>query len=246
MIACGLTDRGLVRQINEDSIYCSTEPVGNYPNLFMVADGMGGHLAGDFASSYTVDYVHRFLKNWAGEPADGFLAAVIEVNREILKKGQEDPARSGMGTTLVMLSVWDDRYLALNVGDSRLYGVCGGKLAQITIDHSWVEEMLALGCIEKDSELYHTKKNIITRAVGASKEIVPDLFEAALDDTDGFLLCSDGLTNMLKDETIEHMLAGSEDILRKTGKLVSSANEAGGTDNISVILVTPKKQRGEV
>ncbi len=246
MIACGLTDRGLVRQINEDSIFCSTEPVGIYPNLFMVADGMGGHQAGDFASSCTVDYVHRFLENWEGDPAEGFHAAVVGANQILLKEGMDEPARSGMGTTLVMLSVWEDHYLALNVGDSRLYGVRADKLVQITTDHSWVEEMLALGCIEKDSELYHAKKNIITRAVGASKEIVPDLFEAALDDTDGFLLCSDGLTNMLRDEEIKHILAGSNDVLRTVGKLVSSANEAGGNDNISVILVAPMKQRGEV
>lgn len=246
MIACGLTDRGLVRQINEDSIYCSTEPVGIYPNLFMVADGMGGHQAGDFASSFTVDYVHRFLESWEGDPAEGFHAAVIGANLILIKKGLEDPARSGMGTTLVMLSVWEDHYLALNVGDSRIYGVYDGKLRQITRDHSWVEEMLAIGCIEKDSELYHAKKNIITRAVGASKEIVPDLFEAALDEINGFLLCSDGLTNMLKDVEIEHILADQEDVLRTTGRLVSGANEAGGTDNISVILITPSKQRGEV
>ncbi len=246
MIAYGLTDRGLVRQLNEDSIYCSTNAVGIYPNLFMVADGMGGHLAGDYASRHTIAYVCQFLESWHGDPEHGFHAAVIAANQELLKRGEEDPSRGGMGTTLVMLSVFDDHYLSLNVGDSRIYGVFDGKLTQITKDHSWVEEMLAIGCIEKNSEIYHAKKNIITRAVGASSEIVPDLYRGSLKENSSFLLCSDGLTNMLKDETIEHILTGTDDVLRKAGKLVSGANEAGGHDNISVVLITPKKQRGEL
>lgn len=243
MNAYGLTDRGLVRQINEDSIYCSTEPVGTYPNLFMVADGMGGHQAGDYASSYTVAYVRQFLESWKGDLSNGFRAALFEVNREILSKGQEDSARGGMGTTLVMLSVLKDRYLAVNVGDSRLYSIKDGKITQITKDHSWVEEMCAVGAIERDSEVYHAKKNIITRAVGAAIEIVPDVYEGSLEAADGFLLCSDGLTNMLTNETIENVLALPEDILKKTGKLINRANEAGGTDNISAILIQCKEVR---
>jgi len=239
--AYGLTDRGLVRQLNEDSIYCSTEPVGTYPNLFMVADGMGGHLAGDYASGHTVAFVRQFLESWKGDFIDGFRAAVFEVNREILLKGQEDPARSGMGTTLVMLSVLDDCFFAINVGDSRLYSMKDEKLTQITKDHSWVEEMCAAGAIERDSEIYHAKKNIITRAIGAAVEIVPDVYKGSLEDADCFLLCSDGLSNMLTNETIEDILALPEDILKKTGKLINRANEAGGTDNISAILIQCKE-----
>ena len=246
MIAYGLTDRGLVRQLNEDSIYLSTEPVGIYPNLFMVADGMGGHLAGDYASKHTVEFVHDFLSNWDGDPESGFQFAAVAANQELLKKALEDPTRDGMGTTLVILSVYDDHYLALNVGDSRIYGLFDGKLTQISKDHSWVEEMLALGYIEKDSEIYHAKKNIITRAIGASPEIVPDLYRAEHQNTTSFLLCSDGLTNMMPDEKIGQILSGTDDVLRKTGKLVSGADDAGGVDNISVILITPKTQRGEL
>lgn len=246
MIAYGLTDRGLVRQLNEDSIYLSTEPVGIYPNLFMVADGMGGHLAGDYASSHTIEFVHDFLANWEGEPENGFQFAAVAANRELLKKAVEDPTKDGMGTTLVLLSVYDDHYLALNVGDSRIYGLFEGKLIQISKDHSWVEEMLALGYIEKNSDIYHAKKNIITRAIGASPEIIPDVYLADYQKDALFLLCSDGLTNMMGDEMIEQILTGTDDVLRKTGKLVNGANDAGGVDNISVILITPKTRRGEL
>ena len=196
------THVGMVRNNNEDSLLVRE------PFLFAVADGMGGHLAGDYASKHTIGFVHDFLANWEGEPENGFQFAAVAANRELLRRAVEDPTRDGMGTTLVMLSVYDDHYLALNVGDSRIYGLFDGKLTQISKDHSWVEEMLALGYIEKDSEIYHAKRNIITRAIGASPEIVPDLYRAEHQNTTSFLLCSDGLTNMMPDEKIGQILSG--------------------------------------
>jgi protein phosphatase len=144
-----------------------------------------------------------------------------------------------MGTTLVMISVWDDHYLAANVGDSRCYLFRDNHLTQISKDHSWVEEMCALGQLERDSEVYRARKNIITRAVGASEEILPDYFEGDIRDGDRFLLCSDGLTNMLSDRYIETILSMGDEPIRLAGKLVRSANEAGGSDNISVVLINP-------
>ena len=239
MNACGLTDRGLVRQLNEDSIYFSSDAVGSYPNLFIVADGMGGHQAGDFASKFTVEYVKQTLSSWKGDVKEGFRSAIEGANEELLRRGSNDSSLVGMGTTLVMLSVWKDHYLAANVGDSRLYRLRSGKLSQITTDHSWVEEMCSLGRLDRDSELYHAKKNIITRAVGASREIVPDYFEDALEPGDKFLLCSDGLTNMVDDRSITHVYDSDEELFKIAGKLVNKANEAGGNDNISVVLVKP-------
>lgn len=239
MNACGITDRGLQRQLNEDSIYFSSEAVGRYPNLYIVADGMGGHQAGDFASKFTVEYVVRTLKSWEGDFTEGFRKAISGANEELLSYGSKDQKLVGMGTTLVLLSVWDDHYLAANVGDSRLYRIRAGKLSQITTDHSWVEEMYALGRLERDSEFYHAKKNIITRAVGASGDICPDFFEDRLEEGDEFILCSDGLTNMLSDEYIEQITGSSEDLIKTAGRLVTMANEAGGNDNISVILIKP-------
>lgn len=239
MNACGITDRGLQRQLNEDSIFYRSEAVGNYPNLYIVADGMGGHKAGDFASKFTVDYVVRTLTNWSGDFTEGFRSAICGANEELLLYGSRDQNLVGMGTTLVMLSVWEDHFLAANVGDSRLYRLRAGKLSQITTDHSWVEEMCALGRLDRDSDLYHAKKNIITRAVGASSDILPDFFDGVLEEGDEFLLCSDGLTNMLSDEYIEQITESSEDLLKTAGRLVTMANEAGGNDNISVILIKP-------
>ena len=239
MNAYGLTDRGLQRQINEDSFYFRTSAVGRYPNLFIVADGMGGHNAGDFASRYTVDYVVRTLESWTGDFLEGFKRAITGANEAVLSHGKIDPSLSGMGTTLVMISVWDHHYLAANVGDSRCYLFRDNHLTQISKDHSWVEEMYALGQLDRDSDLYRTRKNIITRAVGASEEIIPDYFEGDIQDGDRFLLCSDGLTNMLSDEYIEAVLGTGDEPIRLAGKLVRAANEAGGNDNISVVLINP-------
>ncbi len=239
MNACGITDRGLQRPLNEDSIYYSSEAVGRYPNLYIVADGMGGHKAGDFASRFTVESVVRTLSSWESDFTEGFRNAIIRANEELLRYGAGNLDLVGMGTTLVMMSLWKNRFLAANVGDSRLYRFHSGKLFQITRDHSWVEEMHALGKLERNSELYQAKKNIITRAVGASEEIVPDFFQEAYDDGDSFLLCSDGLTNMLEDRYIEQIIGSSEDLIKLAGKLVTCANEAGGNDNISVILIKP-------
>jgi protein phosphatase len=237
--AYGLTDRGLQRQLNEDSFYFKTSAVGPYPNLFIVADGMGGHNAGDFASRYTVDCVVRALESWSGDFLEGFKHAIKGANDAVLSHSKINPDLSGMGTTLVMISVWDDHYLAANVGDSRCYLFRDSHLTQISKDHSWVEEMCALGQLERDSEVYRARKNIITRAVGASEEILPDYFEGDIRDGDRFLLCSDGLTNMLSDRYIETILSMGDEPIRLAGKLVRSANEAGGSDNISVVLINP-------
>lgn len=237
MNAYGLTDRGLQRQLNEDSFYFKTSAVGPYPNLFIVADGMGGHNAGDFASRYTVDYVVRTLESWDGDFLDGFKRAIAGANEAVLSHGKINPGLSGMGTTLVMISVWEDHYLAANVGDSRCYLFRDGRLIQISKDHSWVEEMYERGQLERDSDFYRTRKNIITRAVGATEDILPDFFEGDIQDGDRFLLCSDGLTNMLEDNYIEAMLSTGDEPIRLAGKLVRAANDAGGNDNISVVLI---------
>ena len=239
MNACGITDRGLQRQLNEDSIYFSSEAVGCYPNLYIVADGMGGHNAGDFASKFTVDYVTRALASWEGDLTAGFRKAILGANVELLRHGSKKPELAGMGTTLVLLCIGEGHYLAANVGDSRLYVLRSGRLIQISKDHSWVEEMYALGKIDRDSEFYHARKNIITRAVGASGDIVPDFFEGSVEEGDVFLLCSDGLTNMLNDEYIERVIGDGDDLLKTAGRLVTAANEAGGADNISVVLIKP-------
>lgn len=239
MNAYGITDRGLQRQLNEDSIFFSTSAVGGYPNLFIVADGMGGHNAGDFASRFTVDYVVKALQSWTGDYLEGFKTAITEANEELLSHGIKNPELAGMGTTLVMITVWDNHYLAANVGDSRCYRFRDDTFTQISKDHSWVEEMCELGQLDRNSEFYRTRKNIITRAVGASGEIVPDFFEGDSRDGDLFMLCSDGLTNMLSDEYIAQLLCSGDDPIRMAGRLVTSANDAGGNDNISVILIKP-------
>ena len=190
-----ITDIGRKRKVNQDYIYTSEKPVGNLPNVFIVADGMGGHNAGDYASKVTVETMLAEMENsFEKNPTLIFRKAIEEANDVI---------------------------------------------RQITRDHSYVEEMVRIGELDRADARNHPDKNIITRAVGAEDKVEPDFFTVELQEGEIVLMCSDGLTNMLEDEEIRMIISGARDLVEKAESLVEAANANGGRDNISVILIEP-------
>lgn len=234
-----ITDIGKRRETNEDYVFTSDVPVGNLPNLFIVADGMGGHNAGDYASSQTVKIVVRTVSELKEtEPEQIIRSAITKANSFIRQKSLEDEHLSGMGTTLVVATYINDKLIVANVGDSRLY-VIGEDMVQITRDHSLVEEMVKMGGIDRESARNHPDKNIITRAIGVKDEVQADFFSVIIEEEDKILMCTDGLTNMLEDKEIEQIVRSSQDVVEIAGNLITAANDHGGRDNIGVILIKP-------
>lgn len=234
-----ITDVGKKRKLNEDAVYTSEMPIGNLPNLFLVADGMGGHNAGDYASLYTVEtMVSDIGANQETDPKEILKHAIERANSFVYEQAESRPAMSGMGTTVVAAVCLGDELLVANVGDSRLY-LINETIKQITVDHSLVEEMVRIGGIDRNTARNHPDKNIITRAVGVKEQVEVDFFRVALMRDDTILLCSDGLSNMVEDENIRLIVSGQRDVVEKAQELVKAANENGGNDNISVILIEP-------
>lgn len=233
-----MTDVGQVRQLNQDYLYSSEKPVGNLDNLFIVADGMGGHKAGDYASKFTVENVVELIeKSEETEPVKIIEAAVEETNKRLLQEA-ENPELSGMGTTIVICTIHDKEAYIANVGDSRLYLIDSG-IRQITHDHSLVEEMVRMGEIAPERARIHPNKNIITRAIGAGDEVKIDFFQIALEKDSIILMCSDGLTNMVDDEDIKFIVDRQRDVVEITESLMKAANANGGKDNIAIIIIEP-------
>lgn len=234
-----ITDVGMVRQVNQDYVYTTDNPLGPLPNLFVVADGMGGHQAGDYASKYTVEVLRRELKQSEEEDVEKALVSAIKTaNREIIKKASQDPHLKGMGTTVVVATIVNQMMYFANVGDSRLYFINQG-ITQLTKDHSLVEEMVRLGGIKPEEAKSHPDKNIITRAIGAKAEVDVDFYEHRLKRGDIILMCTDGLSNMVEDEELFHIVQGGRDIVEAGTSLVEAAKENGGTDNIGLVLTDP-------
>ena len=235
-----ITDIGKKRKLNQDYVYTSETPVGPLPNLFLVADGMGGHKAGDYASRCAIETIVDYIGRTGDvEPVGILEAAVARANEMVRYKASSDEAYNGMGTTLVAATIEGNRMRVANVGDSRLYVVGSRKINQITRDHSYVEEMVRMGEIRRDQARSHPDKNIITRAVGAEENIAVDFFDVTLQPGDIVLMCSDGLTNMIEDEEIRMILQGKRDLVEKAESRVNAANNNGGKDNIAVVLIDP-------
>lgn len=232
-----ITDIGLRRQLNQDFIFSSEAPVGSLPNLFIVADGMGGHKAGDFASRYAVETIVDEIKSTSEkEPAAILNKAISKANEYTIQKAAEDEKLSGMGTTVVIATCIGSSLEVANVGDSRLY-LINDKIEQVTIDHSLVEEMVRMGSINRETARNHPDKNIITRAIGAQDTVEADIFTLEVGIGDMILLCSDGLTNMIEDEDILKVLKSGGSLKEMAEELVRTANNNGGKDNISLIII---------
>ena len=234
-----ITDVGVVREMNQDYVFATDEPLGPLPNLLVVADGMGGHKAGDFASRFTVETLEEELKHSLKEsPEEAIMTAVQTANHKLIQAAEKDIKLEGMGTTLVVATIIDHTLYFANVGDSRLY-LLNKEIRQLSRDHSLVEEMVRLGGIKEEEARNHPDKNIITRAMGVKDEVEPDFYEFNLRKGDIILMCSDGLSNMVEDEEMFAIVKGSRDIVEAGQKLIERANENGGKDNISVVLAQP-------
>lgn len=232
------TDIGQKRHMNQDFIFTSEEPVGNLPNLFVVADGMGGHNAGDFASRYGVSVlVESVRRDKNFNPVKVMRNAIEAANREVFSQSRNDPSMAGMGTTMVVCTVVGGYAYIANVGDSRLYLAGSESMTQITQDHSLIAEMVRLGELTPEEGRNHPDKNIITRAVGTNEEVKIDFFDVKLETGDQILMCSDGLSNMVEDQRIFEILKGEDSKADKAQVLVDEANANGGRDNIAVIVV---------
>ena len=228
-----ITDVGMVRQVNQDYVYVTDRPLGILQNLFVVADGMGGHQAGDYASKYTVEVLNRELALSEGEDIERCLVGAIKTaNREIIKEASRDEHLKGMGTTVVAATISNQMMYFANVGDSRLYLINQG-IQQLTKDHSLVEEMVRLGGIKPEEAKHHPDKNIITRAIGAKADVEVDFYEHRLKKGDIILMCTDGLSNMVEDEELFHIVQGSRDIVEAGEMLVEAAKENAAMNGIT-------------
>lgn len=234
-----LTDIGKKRTSNQDYVYTCETPVGNLPNIFIVADGMGGYNGGGIASKCAAETVVSSASE-SGETAVRkiFEEAINKANSEVYRKAATDDELKGMGTTLVLASINGECLHVANIGDSRLY-VIGDEIRQITTDHSYVEEMIRVGGLDRESARNHPKKNIITRAVGAEETVSADYFTVRLTEGQTVLMCSDGLSNMLDDDEMLRIVKSQRDIAGKAEALINAANENGGRDNIAVVVVEP-------
>ncbi|MDY0087561.1 MAG: Stp1/IreP family PP2C-type Ser/Thr phosphatase [Coriobacteriia bacterium] len=224
----GLTDIGRVRTHNEDSVLLE-------PPLFVVADGLGGHEAGEVASSIAVASLLDAAPARADSKALG--RAVREANRAVIMAAREGRGREGMGTTLTAAVVEGLRITVAHVGDSRAYLLHGDVLERVTRDHSMVADMIAQGTLTEEEARVHPNRSVITRALGTDPNMYADIYEIDASPGDRLLLCSDGLTGMLTDEQIAEMLGEYGDPELAARALVDAANDAGGHDNISVVIV---------
>jgi PPM family protein phosphatase len=241
IVASVQTDVGCVREINEDSgrfIRPDDEArLKTRGTLMIVADGMGGHSAGEVASRMAVELIPEIYYGSKGEPPRALKEAVEEANRRIHAAAAEDESKHGMGTTCTALCVLDGQAFAAHVGDSRLYMLREGKVYQLTEDHSAVMEMVKMGLITKEEARHHEDKNVILRALGTSPEVEVSALEPfSVRVGDKYLLCSDGLYDLVPDEEIERELSGN-DINAAGQKLIALAKERGGHDNITVGMV---------
>ena len=230
------TDVGMMREVNQDYVFASAGSVGSLPNLLVVADGMGGHAAGDFASRFAVETLLQEIQ--ASEeihPEKILQSAIQTANARLIEEGRKDAHLEGMGTTLVVATVIEHTLYFANVGDSRLY-LINDEIKQLSRDHSLVQEMVRLGGINEEEAKYHPDKNIITRAIGAKERVEIDFFEYHIGEEDTVLMCTDGLSNMVQDEELFRIVKSSRDVVEAVECLIDRANSNGGKDNIGVVL----------
>lgn len=221
------TDVGCVRDHNEDSLIVA-------PPLFAVADGMGGHAAGEVASEIAITVLSEKAPRTPDASALG--RAVEDANRAVILAASEKRGRAGMGTTMTAAILQKDRLVVAQVGDSRAYLLHQGKLQQLTRDHSLMADMIEAGRLTPEEARTHPNRSVITRALGSDPRMVPDLYEITVETGDRLLLCSDGLSSMLEDSAIESVLSRTRDPQRCASVLVNEAIAAGGYDNITVIV----------
>ena len=241
-----MTHVGRQRQHNEDSYL-----VEDAARLFLVADGMGGHAAGEIASRIAVDSVSEFILHtkeddgtWPHAYDENYkrstnrlMAAVRMANTRVLEAMRKDARLRGMGTTIVACMADDNMMSVAHVGDSRAYLIRDKQLSRITNDHSWVFEQVQAGMLTEAEAEKHPLRNVITRALGGALQVVPDASEIECQPGDVYLLCSDGLTGMVPEEEIQRIVTANDDLEAACQQLIEAANERGGLDNVTAVLV---------
>ncbi|MCL2386155.1 MAG: Stp1/IreP family PP2C-type Ser/Thr phosphatase [Defluviitaleaceae bacterium] len=246
MYAAGFTDTGVARSQNQDSIFVCNKPIGPFPNLFIVADGMGGHNAGDVASAMAVAKFSGYIRGYGASPyilpenyLDLLVSAAQHAGGEIIKLAETEETMRGMGTTLTACVIAGEKIFIAHIGDSRAYSINMFGVKQLTTDHTYVEELLQSGKVSKKEALAHPKRHVLTRVLGIPGTggmeidgIVRELGESA-----AILMCSDGLSNMIDNDTLVRIVNGLGYVENRAGYLVDEANRRGGHDNISVILI---------
>ena len=232
------TDTGRVRKGNEDTLHADANA---HRGIFIVADGMGGHAAGEIASEMAVQVVSRDLSDLNDLEIEGapeqVAQALRDANRAVFERTRRELEKTGMGTTVSALLLSDTHYIIGHVGDSRIYLVRDGEMTQLTRDHSLVQEQVDAGLLTPDQARRHPQSNVITRCVGMADDIEPDVLEGDARMGDCFLLASDGLTGMVEDRRIHQLLTSRAAPARIVDALISEANNNGGNDNITAIVV---------
>jgi len=234
------SDKGRIREINEDS-YNVLAGFPGIPATFIIADGMGGHNSGEIASNSAVEYISNYiLENpdaFSGDNVLDVLKYIIgKVNIHVYNKSLENEIDHGMGTTLIVGVVLNKKLFIGHVGDSRVYLLRNEKMEKLTIDHSYIEELIRNGTITREEAENHPNKNLITRAIGCSEVLEVDTYAYDIKENDIFIMCTDGLTNMLNEERIMEIVLSNDDPETTCEKLVEGSNEMGGEDNITVIV----------
>ena len=230
---CALSEKGK-RQHNEDAVFV---PEHSEVALAVVADGMGGHKAGDTASSMALDIIVSEIKRGGASPEQLIERAVDAANAAVYAASMSSSECRGMGTTAVLAMPFLSFYVAANIGDSRIYHYHNGSIDQVSRDHSYVQELVDSGYITKAQAAVHPRRNIITRAIGTSNTETADIFRREWQPGDMLLLCTDGLHSVLEDMEIARILSEESDIGEACGRLISEAVYGGSTDNISVALI---------
>jgi len=241
------TDVGRVRKGNEDTLHADAN---TFRGIFIVADGMGGHAAGEVASEMAVEIVTRDLASLndleTGDAHGRVSDALRDANRAVFERTRKELEKTGMGTTVSALLLSDTHYLIGHVGDSRIYLVRDGQMAQLTRDHSLVQEQVDAGVLTPEQARRHPQSNVITRCVGMADDIDPDILEGEARMGDCFLLASDGLTGMVDDRRIQQLLLSRAAPARIVDALIYEANNNGGNDNITAIVVRVLPQESPV
>ncbi len=240
MCVFGISDIGCMRQKNEDSFCISSRVHG----LYIVADGMGGHNAGEVASNLTIDVIEEYIALHINDSTralqDILEQAFCRANGIVYDMSQHYPEMSGMGTTVTLALIIDDNLYISHVGDSRAYVMVEGQLIQLTKDHTLVEALIEAGTISKEQGKYHPNRNVITNAIGTDiicKSDFIHISDEKINVIDKILLCTDGLTNKINDDELEIMLNENKTPQMMCEKMVDIANERGGEDNITVVIV---------
>lgn len=227
----GVSKIGLVRQQNEDRFFID-------PNICVVTDGMGGYIGGEIASTYAVDEIKGYLEKMSSITEQSLIEAILQANQKIIKRIAHEERLSGMGTTAVVAAAVEDTLFWASVGDSRLYIYCGNVLTQITKDHSVVQELLDTGNITPEEVMTHPQRNLITRAIGTTEILAVDSGSLSIVPGSRILLCTDGLTSYISDDTIRDILRSTDSNEEAVQQMIDAVYEAGAGDNVTIILGT--------